>query len=153
MRTPPVRDLLSNNLVDEIALLDIREIRRRNLETLIEGAGGIKPLADMMRTGLQRSDPDAAYRDYANTISQYRTGKPMGTEFARDLEAGVGKPKNWMDVLQPDPAEKSVLGREAAQIIAALDPELQAAAMRMLRAFQATRPKGPNNPFGEAPTP
>lgn len=139
--------------MDEVALLDIREIRRRNLETLIEGAGGIKPLAERMRAGLQSRDPDAAYRDYANTISQYRTGKTMGTEFARDLEAGVGKPKNWMDVLQPDPAEKSVLGREAAQIVMSLDPDLQDAAMRMLRAFQVTHPKGPNNPFREAPPP
>lgn len=134
----------------DLALADIHETRRRNLEALIAEAGGsIKALGGAMRQVMQQTDPDAAGKDYANTISQYRIGKPMGPKFARDLERSMAKPRNWMDVLHPDPAENTVIGREAAQIVMSLEPEDQEAAMRILRRMQRLAPRGPNNPYGE----
>lgn len=133
----------------DVELVNVYEVRRRNLEILIAGAGSVKELGERMRAHAQKSDPGAVTKDYANTLSQYRNDKPMGARFARNLEESVGRPKNWMDVLQPDPAEKSVLGREAAQIVMSLEPEDQEAAMRVLRSMQ--RKKGPNNPYAEEP--
>lgn len=139
--------------MSDLEFVDIDDTRRRNLELLIAEAGSIKSLGEAMRTAMQDTDPDAASKDYANTISQYRGKKPMGRDFARDLEIAMGKPKNWMDVLQPDAAENAVVGKEAAQIVMGLEPDDQEAAMRMLRAFQKKQPKGPNNPFGDVPKP
>lgn len=130
----------------DVELVDVYEVRRRNLEILIAGAGSVKELGERMRRHIMKTYPDAATKDYPNTLSQHRGGKPMGARFARKLEESVGRPKNWMDVLQPDPAERSVLGREAAQIVTGLDPEDQDVAMRVLRSLQ--KRKGPNHPYG-----
>lgn len=132
-------------MAEEVQLTDVYETRRRNLEILIAGAGGVNQLAERMLQWQQRKFPGAEPKNYANTLSQYRTSKDMGARFARDLEESVSRPKNWMDVLQPDPAETTVLGREAAQIVMGLDPEDQEAAMRVLRSMQHR--KGPNSPF------
>lgn len=103
--------------MEDVAFAGIHEVRRQNLLLLIAEAGSIKALGERMRAAMQSSDPDAAGKDYANTLSQYKTIKTMGPGFARDLEVSMGKPKNWMDVLHPDAAENAVEGREAAQIV------------------------------------
>lgn len=68
--------------------MDIKAIRRANLELLIEEAGSKIELAK--RTGLR-----------ANTLSQVHSSggaaKPIGHSIASKLESGMDKPSGWMD--------------------------------------------------------
>ena len=134
---------------EQVELVDVYAIRRRNLEILIAGAGGVKQLGERMLEWQQRKSPGEEPKDYPNALSQYKTGKNMGARFARNLEEAVSRPKNWMDMLQPDPA--GLLGMEAQQIVDSLEPEDQEAAMRVLRHMQ--KKNGRSNPFRDVPKP
>lgn len=71
--------------------MDIRVIRRHNLLHLVREAGGQKPLAD-------RSGVSAAY---ISQVLSRKVNRHVGHSMARRLEAGMGKPYGWMDVLPP----------------------------------------------------
>ena len=71
-------------------IMDVKEVRRLNLEYLIAVIGSIKALSDLVDTD-------------ANYISQLKNGnsnKKMGDKFARKLEKAFEKPVGWMDKLQ-----------------------------------------------------
>lgn len=88
--------------------MDIHEIRRRNLETLIHRFGGQAELA-------RRLDMEPNY------ISQLvRQHGNVGNKFARKIECGVGLERGWMDTLHKitGPANESTHGvREAAPVM------------------------------------
>lgn len=82
--------------------VDNSEIRLANLRILIREAGTAAALAE-------RTETNAAY------LSQLRIGtktprgtktRAMGDELARKLEAGMGKPRGWMDHLHPELMEE-----------------------------------------------
>lgn len=73
--------------------MDAKEIRLRNLRELIREAGGQRKLA-----ALARVNPA-----YLSQILSARTRRQMGDVVARRLEAGLGKPHGWMDILHPAP--------------------------------------------------
>lgn len=67
------------------AAMDIQEIRRKNLENLLEGFHTIREFADA--TGSAPAH-----------ISQMKNGvRVMGTAVARRIEHAMGKPRGWMD--------------------------------------------------------
>ena len=71
-------------------IMDVKEVRRLNLEYLIAVIGSIKAFSDLVDTD-------------ANYISQLKNGnsnKKMGDKFARKLEKAFEKPVGWMDKLQ-----------------------------------------------------
>lgn len=145
-RIPSISSLLSNGEVE------IAEIRRRNLDVLEAEAESLEAIGDAMRA----KDPTQTGGDlpnYANYLSQVRGGtRNMGTRFARKLEAGMGKPKGWMDVAQFEAAELSLEGKEAGQIITGMDTAERAQWMKMLRlANEANPKKSAASPFGPIP--
>ncbi|VEL96976.1 hypothetical protein ALT761_01975 [Alteromonas sp. 76-1] len=71
-------------------IMDVKEVRRLNLEYLIAAVGSIKALADAVYT-----DPN-----YISQIKNGNSGKKMGDKFARKLESAFSKPIGWMDKLQ-----------------------------------------------------
>ena len=65
--------------------MDILEIRKVNLITLIDAAPSSKSLAD--RLGLSSSQ-----------VSQYKSGtRKIKDDLARKIEANTGKPAQWLD--------------------------------------------------------
>lgn len=70
--------------------MDVKEVRRLNLEYLIAVVGSTKALSDMVDT-----DPN-----YISQIKNGNSNKKMGDRFARKLEAAFNKPEGWMDQLQ-----------------------------------------------------
>lgn len=71
-------------------VMDVKEIRRLNLEYLIASVGSIKKLADIVD-----SDPN-----YVSQIKNKNANKTMGDRFARKIEKSFQKPHGWMDKLQ-----------------------------------------------------
>lgn len=69
--------------------MDITEIRRRNLESLVDEAGSIRELADRL---------DIAPSQLSQIRIQYRN---MGNAIARRIEAKLGLPQSSMDSLLP----------------------------------------------------
>lgn len=71
-------------------IMDVKEVRRLNLEYLIASVGSIKKIAEIIESD-------------ANYISQIKNGngnKTMGDKFARKIEKAFNKPHGWMDKLQ-----------------------------------------------------
>lgn len=68
--------------------MDVRTIRRHNLERLIREAGGQRHLA--RRTGVSAA--------YLSQVLSERVNRNVGHNLARRLEAGMHKPYGWMDV-------------------------------------------------------
>lgn len=112
--------------------MDIYEIRRRNLRTILDSRfdGKVKKLADLMDR-------------QPSSIGRYvpRSGKikPMGGKIAREIEQAVGLDNNWMDHVHAENLEPAhemmigepenvyaVLSREGAlmaEIMAAIEPQ------------------------------
>jgi len=72
----------------------IEEIRRRNLELLIEEFGSQAAVAYTCKTSV------SYISQIISRFSRKRDGKiaELGTKFARVLETGCNKPLGWMDV-------------------------------------------------------
>ena len=68
------------------------EIRRANLELLVEEAGGPVALAN-------RCDVNSNYISQIRTGVKSASGTPrgVGSKLARQLEAGMGRDSGWMD--------------------------------------------------------
>lgn len=79
------------------------EIRRANLELLVEEAGGPVALAN-------RCDVNSNYISQIRTGVKSSSGKPrgVGPKLARQLEAGMGKDSAWMDQDHQDEASAEV---------------------------------------------
>lgn len=89
--------------------VDIQEIRRRNLRTLVREAGSKAHLARLSGT-------DKAYLSQVDSDSQKQSGRNrgkkknsarvynIGTDLARRLERakGMEKPRGWMDIFHPE---------------------------------------------------
>jgi hypothetical protein len=121
--------------------VDVYEIRRRKLEQLVEERG----------TSLEGLARQAGV--LANYLSQIRGGRPMGSRFARKLEAGMGKPKGWMDLPQVPDTEAAFHAAEIVQGMAVISEEDREAVLRHLRLLVRNSPKSPQNPFGDVPIP
>lgn len=81
--------------------MDVKEIRRRNLEVLVREAGTAAALA-------AKAETSPAYLSQISTGSPGKSGKArnVGDDLARKLESAMGKPRGWMDYrhdgYQPD---------------------------------------------------
>lgn len=74
--------------------MDIKTIRRNNLERLIEEAGGQKQLAEII---------GKSPAQISQLINQVRH---IGHKVARDIEAALKLPANWMDADHPTVARE-----------------------------------------------
>lgn len=131
--------------------MDVYEIRRRNLDVLLAETESLKAIGDAIRRTKQRLEPQAATRDYANVLSQIKGGKNMGAKLARDVEAGMGKPKGWMDVAQFRAVDQTMEAKEAAQLAMNMSEEDREHWLRTGRLLAQTAKRGPGNPFGNTP--
>lgn len=139
-----------------IELLGKREIRRLNIDVLEAEATSLEAIAAAMRAEDARLDPEPdpggkGPPNYANVLSQIRTKKRnMGDKLARKVEAAMKKPKNWMDQLHE--ADVSLEGKEAGQIVTAMNDTDREVAMRILRTMNEANPKkSASSPFGPIP--
>lgn len=122
--------------------MDIKEIRRENLNGLIGASEG--KIARLARATGQ--DP--------STLSQIKNGhRDMGHDIARSLEAALEKPKGWMDHRQFVTGDDTVIANELMQIREGLSAEDLEAWLKHGRLLMKNQPRGPNNPFGNAPKP
>lgn len=85
--------------------MDIRVVRRRNFELLIQEADTIANLARLTQT----SDKYLRHIFNGFTGNDRKSPRQVGDDLARKLEAGMGKPHGWMDtahdpVAQNDPS-------------------------------------------------
>lgn len=71
-------------------LMDVKEVRRLNLEYLIASVGSIKKIADLLDSN----------QSYISQIKNNNGNKTMGDSMARRLEKAFNKPHGWMDKLQ-----------------------------------------------------
>jgi len=69
--------------------MDVSEIRHRNLLWLLDAN---KATGRSARAFGQRAGGIGQ-----SMLSQLKAGKPMGNEMARRIDAGLGKPRGWMD--------------------------------------------------------
>lgn len=112
-------------------LVDIRAIRRENLEGLIASmaAGNMAAFAD--RIGASPAH-----------LSQIRNGtREIGHRFARKIEMALGKGKGWMDLPQFRAPEATQKQLEIAQIIENLAEEDQDLLLSMARQINDQRGK------------
>lgn len=72
--------------------MDISDIRRANLRSLIEEAGSRQLFIE--RTG--KSDAQIS-----QLLSTKKTGRNIGSALAREFEDKMGKPRGWMDSVTP----------------------------------------------------
>lgn len=113
----------------------IAETRRQRLQMLIDEAGSLAALNDR----LERERTDATLSQIKNKSPHHKTGKPraMGDDLAREIEAKLGKPEGWMDT-PPSLAEQfghSEPMEKLAQLMAAMEPEMQYKVVRMVGAL------------------
>lgn len=123
--------------------MDIKDIRRENLLGLIReiGDGEIAELA-------RKTGQDPSY------LSQIKNGhRNLGNAAARNLEKALEKPKGWLDHRQFATGEDAVIVNEMMQLKEGLSKEDFEAWLRHGRLLMKNQPKGPNNPFGNAPAP
>ncbi len=80
--------------------LTVEEIRRRNLDLLIEEFSSQANIAHICKVSV-------AYLCHIRTQARKKTGKvaTMGSELARKLEQGLGKPVGWMDIAHDNELE------------------------------------------------
>jgi hypothetical protein len=114
----------------------IYETRRQRLEILIRRHSSIADLNESL--GWARTDPRVSRIRNANSRTD-RDGKvyQMGDAMARSIEAALCLEEGWMDTPptyaelngQPDPASM------AASMLAAMEPEAQYQALRLLGAL------------------
>lgn len=128
------------------------ELRRENLELLVEQFGSLRALADAIETN------PAYLSQVRNALPESSTGKPkeIGAALARRLENAAGKERGWMDHEHPQAAyvaaEAPAEYRTLAQDLATLLPEdadafiaqIRAAAdkVRRIRAIGQQEPPG-----------
>lgn len=144
LRTHGISGLLWNGV------MDLAEIRRRNLDVLAAEAEGLEAIAKAVRRSKKDVDPESASKNYANYLSQIRIGtRKMGHVTARNLEEAMDKPSGWMNERQFDLTEAEIEAKEAAEIIRNMEPERRAHHMRMLRLDnENTQQRSAINPFG-----
>jgi hypothetical protein len=110
------------------------ELRRENLEALIEQFGSLRALAEAAETN------PAYISQVRNALKESSTGKPkeIGTALARRLERAAGKERGWMDhersTEEPMVAEEGAAYFSLACDLAALLPEDAAAFIEQIRA-------------------
>lgn len=95
-------------LVLSAVMKTISQIRRENLELLIEGT-----ISKTARELSERCEVSAAYlSQIKGEHKETKTGKPktMGDDIARRLEAGMGKPEGWMDQDRSESGGNTELG-------------------------------------------
>ena len=82
--------------------MNIKQIRIKNLEALVEEAGSAAELA-------RRSDTSAAYLSQIFTGTQTASGssRGVGSKLARKIESGMDRPEGWMDKEHTDLARAS----------------------------------------------
>lgn len=92
-------------------MMTIDEIRRKNLELLIQKYGSLVAFAN----AIDRSDSQIS--QWVNASANSGTGKPRGmrSDSCRHIEAKAGKPKGWMDVSHDDDAVVIVATRAPPQ--------------------------------------
>ncbi|NOL51806.1 S24 family peptidase [Pelistega suis] len=74
-------------------IMDINELRRKNLRALVEEFGGVGKLAEVANRD------QSQISQWLNGSIIHATGKPRGVRSStlRDFEAAIGKPLNWLD--------------------------------------------------------
>lgn len=97
--------------------MDVAQIRRANLQRLIDEAGSLQQLADQAGTSY-----DNLWQIVSGTLLP--SGKPrgVGNVLARRLEEGCGKPVGWMD-WDNSAKTASVTARFIAEQFDSLPPE------------------------------
>ena len=126
------------------------ELRRENLELLVEQFGSLRALADAIETN------PAYLSQVRNALPESTTGKPkeIGTALARRLENAAGKERGWMDhehlkaayVAAEAPAEYRTLAQDLATLLPedadAFIAQIRAAAekVRRIRAIGRQEP-------------
>ncbi|QIY81484.1 helix-turn-helix transcriptional regulator [Chromobacterium violaceum] len=111
LRVPSHSNLQSN------AGMENNDIRRANLNLLIDEFKTIRALADQVETA-------------PNYISEIKNGiRNMGHKLARKIEEKTGKPVGWLDQLHTDPSIGSaepIVAKdldELAQVVGGMDTE------------------------------
>lgn len=109
-------------------LITIEEIRRANLRKLIKESpeGTTVALAEKCNTS----------KSYLSQIlTRYKTGsgrsKEIGTDLARKLEKGSGKPVGWMDVLHGGEVDSEE--NELTNLFLAMDDDMRAVFLQQAR--------------------
>ena len=98
--------------------VDIKMIRKENLQRLLEEAGGREPLARKVGTSPA----------YLSQIRSQRTEAHVGHQLARRLEAAMGKPEGWMDIAHGVSEDAEVI----SEAVAVLDAQARAAVATLL---------------------
>lgn len=105
--------------------MKIQEVRLIKLKQLIAEKGSVAAVANAAGTA-------AAYLSQITTGVHLASGKTrtVGTQLARKLEAGCGKPDGWMDRLDDD---KNPDIAELLRIYSSLDDNLKSAMLEQVR--------------------
>ena len=98
--------------------MDVKSIRKDNLQRLLDEAGGREALARKVGTSPA----------YISQIRSERTAADVGHQLARRLESAMGKPEGWMDVAH-GVSEEADLVREAVFLVS---PRARAAVAALL---------------------
>ena len=77
--------------------MDVKEIRRINLEYLISKAGSVNEFAVLIDTA----------PNYVTQLKNGSANKTMGDKFARKVEEALNKPFGWMDKMHLQAGETS----------------------------------------------
>jgi len=115
----------------------VEETRRERLLFLISKEGGLANLLEKL--GLARTDNSRLSRIANANVRHERGGQPyvMGSPMAREIEQKLQLPIGWMDT-PPTAADlysgNVALGR-MAELMAAMEPEMQYKIVRMVAAL------------------
>lgn len=137
-------------------MLTIHDIRRQNLALLYERFGGASRIVEM--AAKKGVDLHPVYLSQLKNQTPVRRkdgslGPPrgMGDELARDIEAGLGLERGWMDNIHRAP---DVLAQQLLYLYENLSLEAQHALLiQANERFNAEHPNvsSPANPFARAP--
>ena len=125
--------------------MDVKETRRLNMLGLATALS-----EGVIARFARKTGQDEQY------LRQIKNGhREMGDEVARAIEGALNMEKGWMDRQQFANPEEAMIALEVEQIrrSLALSREDLDAWLKHGRVLVKNLPRGPNNPFGNAPMP
>lgn len=112
--------------------MGIKETRMTNLQLLIQEVGNAAELCRRCGT-----DPTYLSQLVTGVTTPAGTTRGVGEKLARKLEAGMSKPRGWMDVLHVPDLDPSVLA--LARAIESLPTDARASLQKVTDAFVKSR--------------